>query len=191
MTTGFFWAPDLEREIRQCHETLLSFTGDVERILASSVKKWCHFSCVCLVRKRGLFGARPVSRRVLFLTKDSFKKCHHALRETGKIWEQSCEWQRLWVTLTRRGAVTNGALTIFGTADSVDFGGYRIEAFGPQTGETWLSIGSNEGQDVVLDGILASTNIGNWLPGSYLIQLQIFNSAGEQTDQCTIEIVLG
>lgn len=95
------------------------------------------------------------------------------------------------ITSPPSGAVTNGALTIFGTADSADFGGYRIEAYGPQTGQTWLSIISNEGQAAVLDGILASTNISNWLPGSYLIQLQLFNSTGEQTEQCTIEIILG
>jgi hypothetical protein len=89
------------------------------------------------------------------------------------------------------GALTNGAFTIFGTADSEDFGSYRIEAIGPQTGETWLSILSDEGQSAVVDGILASPNISNWLPGSYLIQLQLFDSAGEQTDICTIEIVLG
>lgn len=95
------------------------------------------------------------------------------------------------ITTPPTGAFTNGALTIFGTAASEDFGSYNIEAFGPQTGETWLSILSDEGQSEVLDGILASVNIGNWLPGSYYIQLQLFDSAGEQIDQCTIEIILG
>ena len=89
------------------------------------------------------------------------------------------------------GAFTNGELTIFGTADSEDFGGYDIKAFGPQTGERWLSILVDEGQSVVLDGILASVNISNWLPGSYFIQLQLFDSAGDQIDQCTTEIILG
>ena len=89
------------------------------------------------------------------------------------------------------GAFTNGELTIFGTADSENFGGYDIKAFGPQTGETWLSILADEGQSVVLDGILASVNISNWLPGSYFIQLQLFDSAGSQIEQCTIEIILG
>lgn len=89
------------------------------------------------------------------------------------------------------GALTNGELTIFGTADSEDFGGYDIKAFGPQTGETWLSILAEEDQRVVIDGILASVNISNWLPGTYFIQLQLFDSAGEQIEQCTTEIVLG
>ena len=95
------------------------------------------------------------------------------------------------ITSPPSGALTSGALTIFGTADSDDFGSYLIDALGPQTGQTWLPILSDEGQSVVLDGILASTNISNWLPGNYFVRLRIFNSAEEQVDECTIEIILG
>lgn len=95
------------------------------------------------------------------------------------------------ITSPPSGAFTDGALTIFGTAESEDFGRYDIEAYGPQTGEVWLSILSDGGQSEVLDGILASVDLSTWLPGTYFIQLQLFDSVGEQSEQCTIEIIIG
>lgn len=88
------------------------------------------------------------------------------------------------------GTLVGGLVTFFGTAAGDEFESYKLEALGPQTGTRWLSLLTEEARTPVVDGILASVDIGNWLPGSYFIRLTVVGSASGDSTQCAIELVL-
>lgn len=90
----------------------------------------------------------------------------------------------------RNGAVVNGAITFTGTANTPDFGLYRLEANGPQTGGLWASLLGREIDQPVQNGFLGSVNLADWQPGPYLIRLTAVTTGGGDTGYCVIQITL-
>jgi len=90
----------------------------------------------------------------------------------------------------RNGAIVNGAITFNGTADTPDFGLYRLQANGPQTSGQWASLLGRDIDQRVQNGFLGSVNLSDWQPGPYLIRLTAVNASGGDTGYCVIQITL-
>lgn len=90
----------------------------------------------------------------------------------------------------RNGAVINGPIEFFGTVNTANFGGYDLEANGPQTNGQWASLlGRTLGQPVV-EGLLGSVNLSQWETGPYLIRLTALDLDQNPAYQCVIQITL-
>ncbi len=88
------------------------------------------------------------------------------------------------------GSIVSSEVVIIGTANSEEFGWYDLEARGPQTGESWLSIIGQVETEMVFEDILGTANLGNWLPGIYNLRLTVFGGDGIPIGQCLIEVTL-
>ena len=90
----------------------------------------------------------------------------------------------------REGTTISGAITFSGTAVDDNFGGYRLEANGPQTGGQWASLLGRTIDQPVDDGILGSANLSQWESGPYLIRLVVVNQGGADVGICVTQITL-
>ncbi len=90
----------------------------------------------------------------------------------------------------REGSTVNGAITFTGTAVNANFGGYRIEANGPQTNGEWASLLGRTIDQSVQDNILGSANLSQWEAGPYLIRLVVVNPEDVVLGICVTQITL-
>lgn len=94
------------------------------------------------------------------------------------------------ITSPASGVPVSGEVTFFGSVEMVNMASYELEANGPQTGGTWLSIQREAGVGPISDGVLGIANLSTWLPGVYAIRLNVFDQENTLIGQCAIEIVL-
>ncbi|MBX3059097.1 MAG: hypothetical protein KF770_21725 [Anaerolineae bacterium] len=97
---------------------------------------------------------------------------------------------QLTISEPRNGATVSGSIEFFGTANTPDFGGYTLEANGPQTNGQWASLVGRTIAQPVVDSLLGNVNLSQWESGPYLIRLTAFNRSGEAAYQCAIQITL-
>ncbi len=97
---------------------------------------------------------------------------------------------QLTISEPRNGATVTGFIEFFGTANTPDFGGYTLEANGPQTNGQWASLVGRTIAQPVVDSLLGNVNLSQWESGPYLIRLTAFNRGGEAAYQCAIQITL-
>ncbi|MCP4360058.1 MAG: hypothetical protein GY796_18795 [Chloroflexi bacterium] len=97
---------------------------------------------------------------------------------------------QLMISEPRNGAVVSGAIEFFGTVNTSNFGGYRLEANGPQTNGQWASLLGRTFEQPVVDGLLGNVNLNQWEAGPYLIRLTTVDSAQNDAYQCVIQITL-
>ncbi len=90
----------------------------------------------------------------------------------------------------RNGATVAGFIEFFGTANTPEFGGYTLEANGPQTNGQWASLLGRTMTQPVVDGLLGNVNLSQWESGPYLIRLTALNRNGDAAYQCAIQITL-
>jgi hypothetical protein len=97
---------------------------------------------------------------------------------------------QLTISEPRNGAAIARDIEFFGTANTPDFGGYVLEANGPQTNGQWASLLGRVVDQPVVDGLLGNVNLSQWESGPYLIRLTAFNRSGAEAYQCAIQIML-
>ena len=90
----------------------------------------------------------------------------------------------------REGSTVNGAITFTGTAVNPNFGGYRLEANGPQTNGEWASLLGRTIDQSVQENILGNANLSQWEAGPYLIRLVLENPDGVDLGICVTQITL-
>lgn len=88
------------------------------------------------------------------------------------------------------GAVIDGPITFFGTANTANFSYYELEANGPETGGTWANLLGRRIDQPVVDGFLGNVDLRGWQAGPYLIRLATYDNIGAQTGVCVIQVTL-
>lgn len=88
------------------------------------------------------------------------------------------------------GAILDGPITFFGTANTDNFGYYELEANGPETGGTWANLLGRRIDVSVVDGFLGNVDLRDWQSGPYLVRLATYDAIGAQTGVCVIQITL-
>ncbi len=86
------------------------------------------------------------------------------------------------------GVAVAGDVSVFGTANSENFGYYDLEIFGPATNEQWVSVYEILQREPLIDDILVTMNLDGFESGSYLLRLLVTDSEGGQAGQCVIQI---
>lgn len=86
------------------------------------------------------------------------------------------------------GTQISAGVTVFGTASGDQFGFYDLEAFGPQTNGSWISLLEQPATTPIFDGILATIDFSSWATGDYLLRLRVLSTDREEIGTCTIEI---
>lgn len=112
-----------------------------------------------------------------------------AVLPTVGIDPAACVPNRIIITAPTGGETISGAVEVRGTADIPNFGFYKFEVARADE-ELWLTI--QAGRNVVRDGIL----VENWdtsrlPPGSYVLQLVVTDSSGEELPPCRIPVSIG
>ncbi len=97
---------------------------------------------------------------------------------------------QLTLSEPRNGAVVIGGIEFFGTVNTPDFGGYTLEANGPQTNGQWASLLGRTFTEPVLDSLLGNVNLSQWQPGPYLIRLTAVDANQNPAYQCVIQVTL-
>ncbi len=93
-------------------------------------------------------------------------------------------------TEPREGSVASGTITFSGTAVSDSFGGYRLEANGPQTDGEWASLLGRTIDQPVVGSILGNANLSQWAAGPYLIRLVLVDVNQVDVGICVTQITL-
>lgn len=88
------------------------------------------------------------------------------------------------------GSFIPGSTSFFGTTATENFGFYRLEANGPQTDGQWASLLGRDMETAVEDGLLGRINLSQWGNGPYLIKLSSYDTAGNLTGECVIQVTL-
>jgi hypothetical protein len=88
------------------------------------------------------------------------------------------------------GAVIDGPITFFGTANTAAFGYYELEANGPETAGSWANLLGRRIDQPVVDGFLGNVDLRGWQSGPYLIRLATYDNIGAQTGVCVIQVTL-
>lgn len=96
----------------------------------------------------------------------------------------------LTISEPRNGAVISGPIEFFGTVNTPDFGGFTLEANGPQTNGQWASLLGRTIEQSVQDGLLGNVNLTEWESGPYLVRLTAVNTNQVELYQCVIQITL-
>ena len=85
------------------------------------------------------------------------------------------------------GVSVAGDVTVFGSADSENFGYYDLELYGPATGERWISVYDTLQREPLVDDILVTMDLEGFEPGSYLLRLRVVDEGGTEVGQCAIQ----
>lgn len=88
------------------------------------------------------------------------------------------------------GTAVSGAISFFGTANTPNFGYYRLEANGPQTNGQWASLLGRNIDKQVIDSFLGNVDLSDWSSGPYLIRLTTVDADGSETGTCVIQVTL-
>ncbi|MFW5941196.1 MAG: hypothetical protein ACOC8X_00605 [Chloroflexota bacterium] len=84
-----------------------------------------------------------------------------------------------------------GTLTVYGSANSEEFGEYELDIRGPQTNDRWAPLLNRAVTEPIDDGILAGNlNLSEWSSGPYQLRLTVTDTEGNVTHQCAITIRL-
>jgi hypothetical protein len=86
------------------------------------------------------------------------------------------------------GVTVAGDVSVFGTANSENFGYYDLEIFGPATNEQWVSVYDVLQREPLIDDILVTMNLDGFESGSYLLRLIVTDNEGIQAGQCIVQI---
>lgn len=97
---------------------------------------------------------------------------------------------QLAISAPRTGAVISTPIEFFGTANTSDFGGYKLEANGPQTNGQWASLLGRTIELPVQDSLLGNVNLTAWESGPYLVRLIALDQNQVEAYQCIIQITL-
>ncbi len=98
----------------------------------------------------------------------------------------NCVPGEIFILEPESGAVVRGEVEISGTANTPDFGFYKLEIARRQE-PLWLTI--QAGREVVEEGVLVSSwDTSRLPPGDYVLQLVVVNSQGEEMAPCRVEI---
>ncbi|GAB4160349.1 MAG: hypothetical protein Fur0021_32240 [Candidatus Promineifilaceae bacterium] len=82
----------------------------------------------------------------------------------------------------------SGLVAFRGTATGENFGFYRLEVNGPETGYVWASLLGRTMAQPVSEGLLGSANFDGWLPGVYQVRLVVVDNTSNEQGSCTIGI---
>lgn len=88
------------------------------------------------------------------------------------------------------GSAASGQISFTGTADTGNFGYYRLEANGPQTSGKWASLLGRDIDTPVIDSFLGNADLSDWAAGPYLIRLTAVDTNNNLTGACVIQITL-
>ncbi len=88
------------------------------------------------------------------------------------------------------GSVAAGVISFFGTANTENFGLYRLEANGPQTDGQWSNLLGRSIDKAVTDSFLGNADLSEWASGPYLIRLSAVDADGNDTGACVIQVTL-
>lgn len=94
------------------------------------------------------------------------------------------------ITEPAGGSAASGVISFFGTANTDNFGFYRLEANGPQTNGQWASLLGRTIDKPVIDSFLGNADLSSWSSGPYLIRLVAVDTSGSETGACVIQITL-
>lgn len=105
---------------------------------------------------------------------------------TVSIDPSACIADRIEISEPQAGAILQGAVEVRGTVDVPGFGYYKLERSRADE-ELFLTI--QAGRTVVRDGVLVeSWDTTSLPPGSYVLQLVVTDSAGEELPPCRIPV---
>ncbi len=88
------------------------------------------------------------------------------------------------------GSVVSGLINFTGTANTPNFGYYRLEANGPETAGAWSSLLGRTIDQPVQESFLGNVNLSAWADGPYLLRLTAVDASGSETGQCVIQVTL-
>ncbi|MCA9972729.1 MAG: hypothetical protein KC425_21065, partial [Anaerolineales bacterium] len=88
------------------------------------------------------------------------------------------------------GSAVTGVISFFGTANTDNFGLYRLEANGPQTNGQWANLLGRTIDKPVIDSFLGNADLSGWSSGPYLIRLVAVDTNGSETGACVIQLTL-
>ncbi|MCW5876979.1 MAG: hypothetical protein KIS85_08885 [Anaerolineales bacterium] len=105
---------------------------------------------------------------------------------TVSIDPASCIPDQIFISEPEAGETLSGIVQVSGTVDVPNFGFYKFEVARAEE-ELWLTI--QAGRGVVREGVLVeSWDTSRLPPGSYVLQLVITDSAGEELTPCRIPV---
>jgi hypothetical protein len=88
------------------------------------------------------------------------------------------------------GSAVSGLVNFTGTANTPNFGYYRLEANGPETAGAWASLLGRTIDQPVQESYLGNVNLSQWADGPYLLRLTAVDANGSETGQCVIQVTL-
>ena len=88
------------------------------------------------------------------------------------------------------GSVVADVINFRGTANTPNFGYYRLEANGPETDGVWASLLGRDMDQPAQDSFMGNVNLSQWGNGPYLIRLTTVDRSGFVTGQCVIQVTL-
>lgn len=88
------------------------------------------------------------------------------------------------------GSVVSEVINFNGTANTPNFGLYRLEANGPETAGSWASLLGRDMEQPIQDSFMGNVNLSEWGDGPYLIRLTTVDNSGFVTGQCVIQVTL-
>ena len=94
----------------------------------------------------------------------------------------------IFITEPLAGETLLGGVSLFGTADAVDFNYYRIEIIGPETFDQWQFLEGAISADRVNGGYLGGADLSTWETGVYQLRLSVIDSANSEVGSCLIQV---
>lgn len=94
----------------------------------------------------------------------------------------------VFVTEPLTGETLMGGVSLFGTADAVDFNYYKLEILGPQTFDQWQFLSGVISADPVNNGYLGGADLSMWETGIYQLRLTVVDSANSEVGVCLIQV---
>lgn len=88
------------------------------------------------------------------------------------------------------GSSVSAETAFLGTATAEDFAFYKIEVFGPETGQVWASLLGEIATVPVAQGVLGTANFSGWAPGGYSVRLVIVDTTSNEVATCYISVLV-
>lgn len=101
----------------------------------------------------------------------------------------SCE-PNISISAPPSGSTTSGSITFFGRATGDNFGYFDLEAFGPSTEDSWISLTDGGVSEPIFDGILTTVDVSEWLSGEYVFRLVVFEPEESEIGSCAVQVFL-
>lgn len=92
------------------------------------------------------------------------------------------------ITEPLTGETLLGGVSLFGTADAVDFGYYKLEIIGPHTLDQWQFLSGSISADSVNNGYLGGADLSTWETGIYQLRLTVIDAANSEVGICLIQV---